>query len=112
MEAFLGVVAQTPTTTCTNLEFQPRPSTFCATHYQSPNMPPKGNKGQNKGKSGEEERDEPLQAVVGCAMYLAADCANVVDTRGPLRDTLQSLHTRAPKSTHAPRDCQLHADTC
>lgn len=27
-------------------------------------MPPKGNKGQNKGKSGEEERDEPLQAVV------------------------------------------------
>lgn len=27
-------------------------------------MPPKGKKGQEKGKSGEEERDEPLQAVV------------------------------------------------
>jgi translation initiation factor eIF-2B subunit epsilon len=31
-------------------------------------MPPKGKKGQEKGKSGEEERDEPLQAVVSCAM--------------------------------------------
>jgi hypothetical protein len=30
-------------------------------------MPPKGKKGQDKGKSGEEERDEPLQAVV-CSM--------------------------------------------
>jgi hypothetical protein len=27
-------------------------------------MPPKGKKGADKGKSGEEERDEPLQAVV------------------------------------------------
>ncbi|KAF2853780.1 translation initiation factor-like protein eif-2b epsilon subunit [Plenodomus tracheiphilus IPT5] len=27
-------------------------------------MPPKGKKGQDKGKSGEEERDEPLQAVI------------------------------------------------
>jgi translation initiation factor eIF-2B subunit epsilon len=27
-------------------------------------MPPKGKRGQDKGKSGEEERDEPLQAVI------------------------------------------------
>lgn len=27
-------------------------------------MPPKGKKGQDKGKSGEEDRDEPLQAVI------------------------------------------------
>ncbi|EAT89427.2 hypothetical protein SNOG_02696 [Parastagonospora nodorum SN15] len=32
-------------------------------------MPPKGKKGQDKGKSGEEERDEPLQAV--CLLPLA-----------------------------------------
>jgi len=63
-------------------------------------MPPKGKKGQDKGKSGEEERDEPLQAVVGCATQLVANYANLVDTRGSFRDTLQSLHTRAPKSTH------------
>jgi len=31
------------------------------------NMPPKGKKVQNQGKSGEEERDEPLQAVVRLA---------------------------------------------
>jgi len=45
-------------------------------------MPPKGKKGQDKGKSGEEERDEPLQAVVGCATQLVANYANLVDTRG------------------------------
>lgn len=33
-------------------------------------MPPKGKKGQEKGKSSEEERDEPLQAVVSSAMRL------------------------------------------
>jgi hypothetical protein len=33
-------------------------------------MPPKGKKGQDKGKSGEEERDEPLQAVVRLMMRL------------------------------------------
>jgi len=33
-------------------------------------MPPKGKKGQDKGKSGEEERDEPLQAVVSFAPRL------------------------------------------
>jgi hypothetical protein len=65
-------------------------------------MPPKSKKGQDKGKSGEEERDEPLQAVVGCAMHLIANCADFVDTRGSLRDTLQPLHTRAPQSTHIP----------
>jgi translation initiation factor eIF-2B subunit epsilon len=27
-------------------------------------MPPKGKKGQDKGKAGEEEREDPLQAVV------------------------------------------------
>lgn len=56
-------------------------------------MPPKGKKGQDKGKSGEEERDEPLQAVVGCAMHLSVNYANFLDTCGSLRDTLQSLHT-------------------
>jgi hypothetical protein len=35
-------------------------------------MPPKGKKGQDKGKSGEEERDEPLQAVVSSASASAA----------------------------------------
>jgi hypothetical protein len=33
-------------------------------------MPPKGKKGQDKGKSTEEERDEPLQAVVRSTMRL------------------------------------------
>jgi translation initiation factor eIF-2B subunit epsilon len=33
-------------------------------------MPPKGKKGADKGKPGEEERDEPLQAVVRCEMRL------------------------------------------
>jgi translation initiation factor eIF-2B subunit epsilon len=38
-------------------------------------MPPKGKKGQDKGKSGEEERDEPLQAVVSSMMRLrSAQC--------------------------------------
>jgi hypothetical protein len=35
---------------------------------QLSSMPPKGKKVQDKGKSGEEERDEPLQAVVCAAM--------------------------------------------
>jgi translation initiation factor eIF-2B subunit epsilon len=33
-------------------------------------MPPKGKKGQENGKSGEEEREEPLQAVVSAAMRM------------------------------------------
>jgi translation initiation factor eIF-2B subunit epsilon len=38
-------------------------------------MPPKGKKGQDKGKSAEEERDEPLQAVVRSMMRLrSAQC--------------------------------------
>jgi hypothetical protein len=52
------------------------------------NMPPKGKKGQDKGKSGEEERDEPLQAVVSSAMRVFMKCADFLDTCGSLRDTL------------------------
>jgi hypothetical protein len=63
-------------------------------------MPPKGKKGQDKGKSGEEERDEPLQAVVSSASRICSHRANFPDTCRPLRDTLQSLHTRAPKSLY------------
>ncbi|KAI1530923.1 GCD1 Nucleoside-diphosphate-sugar pyrophosphorylase [Pyrenophora tritici-repentis] len=49
-------------------------------------MPPKATKGQQKGKSGEEERDEPLQAVVSSAMRLAAKFAKFVRySRIPLR---------------------------
>jgi len=33
-------------------------------------MPPKGRKGQEKGKPSEEERDEPLQAVVSLDVSL------------------------------------------
>jgi hypothetical protein len=45
-------------------------------HFSAPHkshtleMPPKGKKGADKGKPGEEERDEPLQAVVRCEMRL------------------------------------------
>jgi len=39
-------------------------------------MPPKGKKGTEKGKTGEEERDEPLQAVVSrpCAQLDHREC--------------------------------------
>ena len=49
-------------------------------------MPPKGKKGQDKGKSGEEEREDPLQAVVWFAprMYIDRTQADGVDTRGSL----------------------------
>jgi len=48
-------------------------------------MPPKGKKGQDKGKSGEEERDEPLQAVVSYAIQCAyaANNTNLLDTCRP-----------------------------
>jgi hypothetical protein len=41
-----------------------------AQHATLLKMPPKGKKGQDKGKSTEEERDEPLQAVVRSVMHL------------------------------------------
>ena len=59
-------------------------------------MPPKGKKGQEKGKSNEEERDEPLQAVVCATLRLPWDLADFVDSRRSLRDAFQSVHTRAP----------------
>jgi hypothetical protein len=48
-------------------------------------MPPKGKKGQDKGKSGEEEREDPLQAVVWVAPHVyTAHRLNSVDTCGSL----------------------------
>jgi hypothetical protein len=56
-----------------NIPEPPRPlhAHFVSTqHATLLKMPPKGKKGQEKGKSTEEERDEPLQAVVRSAMRL------------------------------------------
>ena len=58
-------------------------------------MPPKGKKGQtaDKAKAGEEEREEPLQAVVGAVFArVGAVHANFLDTGRPVRDALQSLY--------------------
>lgn len=57
-------------------------------------MPPKGKKGQDKGKGGEEEREDPLQAVVCPMAHTYNYNANNLDSCGPLRDTLQPVHTR------------------
>lgn len=56
-------------TTCSNPDHHAICTSLSARNTaHPPRMPPKGKKGQEKGKSGEEERDEPLQAVVSCAM--------------------------------------------
>lgn len=77
------------------------PPTFCPSYSnaictqgtRNVEMPPKDKKAQNKGKAGEEEREDPLQAVV-CAAALTqqTDNANNLDPRRSLRDTLQSIH--------------------
>lgn len=56
-------------------------------------MPPKGKKDQNKGKGGEEEREDPLQAVVCTLSHVHQSSANILDSCGPLRDAFQPFHT-------------------
>lgn len=66
---------------------------FYTTYLRSPIMPPKGKKDQNKGKGTEEEREDPLQAVVCATPHAHQSYANNLDPCGSLRDALQPFHT-------------------
>lgn len=66
---------------------------FYTTYLRLPKMPPKGKKDQNKGKGGEEEREDPLQAVVCTLSHVHQSSANILDSCGPLRDAFQPFHT-------------------
>lgn len=69
-------------------------------------MPPKDKKGQNKGKAGEEDREDPLQAVVRTTDGLdGMHDADNLDSRRSLRDALQSLYTGAPKGQSPRQVC-------
>lgn len=65
----MGGNSKSDPTTGSNTHAWPASPIFLRTTTQPVNMPPKGKKAQDRGKSGEEERDEPLQAVVRPAMH-------------------------------------------
>jgi hypothetical protein len=75
-------------------------------------MPPKGKKGQDKGKSSEEERDEPLQAVVSYAMRLRHGNmhANIFRySQTLLKHASAPSHSSTHESVYLAR-CWSHAD--
>lgn len=77
-----------------------RPSTFCAIHLNFSTCRRKGKKCRTRASQARRSAMSRYRLWYVSQRVHWRNCADLVDTRGSLRNPIQSLHTRTPKSTH------------